>query len=280
MMKKMASLLALVLSLSMAAVFPVQAAEAGSQAAEQESLVVEPEAAHAGNPFTGTWEVQSATMNSSVIPVEQLLQADSLTAEVAENGSVTLRFGNGFTASVMPVYIGSSMVVQYKELGNDMTWIVTQNGDDSATAVYDVYSIALKLMSGDEQEAEPVAAVAESEPEAGQEALVVEPEAEHEGNPFAGVWKVNSATMNSSEIPVSQILQADGMVAVVSEDGTVTLLFSNDFTAVVKPAYTNDVMTVHYKESGADMTWNVVLNQDGNAIALYDEYSIRLNKVQ
>ena len=273
MTKKTASLLALVLSLSMAAVFPVQAAA-------QEALVVETDQPQVEKPFTGTWEVQSATMNGSVIPVEQLLQDDSLIAEVDENGLVTLRFGNGFTASVVPVYIGSSMVLTYKEFDYNMTWIVTLNEDGSATAAYDVYVLALKSVPADEPAAETPEAE-EAEPvQAAQEPLVVEPGDPHEGNPFTGVWKADSAIMNGSMIPVSQILQADSMIAVVSEDGSVTLLFSNDFTAAVKPVYANGVMTVQYKESGFDMTWNVVLNQDGNAIALYDVYSLLLLQVQ
>ena len=104
-----------------------------------------PEAAEeaAENPFIGTWELVSVTKNGTEIPAKELLQAESLTAEVAEDGMLTLTFDNGFSTSIEPVYEEGGMTVQYQEFNNDMTWTAVMGEDGTVTAEYADLAITL-----------------------------------------------------------------------------------------------------------------------------------------
>ena len=118
----------------------VASAEATPAPAEEETTAEE----EAVNPFAGKWEAVSVTRGETELPLKELLQADSLTVEVAEEGSATLVFGNGFTVTMDPVYEGDSLSVHYTEYDHDMTWTAVVNGDGTATAVYDKYTLQLQ----------------------------------------------------------------------------------------------------------------------------------------
>ncbi len=120
-----------------------EAAEPAEVAVEPVEIAAEPAEEAVENPFIGTWELVSVTKNGTEIPAKELLQADSLTAEVAEDGMLTLTFDNGFSTSIEPVYEESGMTVQYQEFNNDMTWTAVMGEDGTVTAEYADLAITL-----------------------------------------------------------------------------------------------------------------------------------------
>ena len=121
-----------------------EAADAVEEAADAAEDAVEEAVEVAENPFAGKWELATVTKGDEEIPAEELLQDDGMTAEVADDGQLTLTFtSSGVTVVIEPVYDGNILTAHYGEFDSDMDWTASLKEDDVVAATYEDYTIIL-----------------------------------------------------------------------------------------------------------------------------------------
>jgi len=76
-----------------------------------------------------------------------LLECDSMTAEIGSDGTISLRFSNGFGTSLKPVYESGTLRVRYNNAGYNMSWQAVPGADGTVCAVYDDYCITFEKIN-------------------------------------------------------------------------------------------------------------------------------------
>ena len=95
-------------------------------------------------PFVGEWEITQVLKDNSEINAAELLETDSMTAQIKENGYLSLKFSNGFSVSLKPVYEGNTLRVKYDNAGYNMNWTAVLENSGTVTAAFSDYRITFK----------------------------------------------------------------------------------------------------------------------------------------